>query len=238
MSRSIHRPVPLLLQMMSVLWSLHGFEMAIGQEPPEILTVPIVTYVARDAFFDVVSATDSAATDGAQLARLLESVHAIYAAAGVRIQIAPPRELLMPDAHLKGVKDRNALARLVPRIPGVIEIFVVASTGDVDRKDEEVAGVHWRYQGPSKNNRGRRYIILSGQAARPDTLAHELGHWFGLGHVTDPANLMFPGGKREGQALSDKQSDQIRATLKKALRDGELKAPSSAAQGNPGSRLR
>ena len=141
----------------------------------------------------------------------------------MRFQVEPPRKLEITNAALAGSEDRNRLARLAPRVPGAIEVFIVASAGDVDRDGEEVAGVHWRYVGPSKENRGRRYIILSGHAARPDTLAHELGHWFGLGHVEDKENLMCPGGKREGQRLGEGQRARIREACGKAIASGELK---------------
>lgn len=143
------------------------------------------------------------------------------------------KKLHLPSPNIAGRSGRDALALAVPQTPGTIDVFVVASVGDVDDPRKEVAGVHWRYLGLSKGNRGRRYIILSANAADSDTLAHELGHWFGLVHVKDPANLMCPGGKRNGQALTRAQVRTISSTCQKSFQTGELKDLPAAAPAHP-----
>ena len=209
---------------LAALWvSLAGGQGAEREEDPGLGTITVVLHVAEGAFFDLLGGLDSKEKPEAQMERLVAPVHKVFAEAGLRFHIEHPRKLEIESPGLAGREDRNRLARLAPRVPGCIEVFIVASAGDVDREDEEVAGVHWRYLGPSKENRGRRYIILSGGAARPDTLAHELGHWFGLGHVRDTANLMCAGGKREGQGLDAAQRARIREACRKAFASGELK---------------
>ncbi len=82
-------------------------------------------------------------------------------------------------------RDRNALGAGKDRLGGgVIHIFLVGSLEDVDVPGEARNGVAWRKSGDP-----RKYVILS-SGARPLTLAHELGHVFGLPHSTYPISIM------------------------------------------------
>lgn len=61
--------------------------------------------------------------------------------------------------------------------------------------------------------RGCRRALWS--EPRPQVLAHELGHVFGLIHVMDPTNLMFPAEMFESHDLTPKQ----RETLDRGIAD-------------------
>lgn len=200
-------------------------------------TITLALHVADDAFFDVVGTEAPSPQEGVpvsrRLAALVDPLHRIFASTGLRFRVLPAQKLHLPSPNIAGRSGRDALALAVPQTPGTIDVFVVASVGDVDDPRKEVAGVHWRYLGLSKGNRGRRYIILSANAADSDTLAHELGHWFGLVHVKDPANLMCPGGKRNGQALTRAQVRTISSTCQKSFQTGELKDLPAAAPAHP-----
>jgi hypothetical protein len=94
------------------------------------------------------------------------------------------------------VADRDALAAAAPA-DGRVHVFVVARLADKDVDGAWLNGVHWRYGGGKRAWRGRRYVILSREARSSAVLAHELGHFFGLGHTTNPSGLMTPGPRRE-----------------------------------------
>ena len=72
-------------------------------------------------------------------------------------------------------------------------------------------------------------MILSATGSGPDTLAHEIGHFLGLGHAVDPRNLMTPASAREATDLTPAQRARIAKTLAAAVRRGELAPLSSAA---------
>ncbi|CAN98551.1 hypothetical protein predicted by Glimmer/Critica [Sorangium cellulosum So ce56] len=63
--------------------------------------------------------------------------------------------------------------------------MVVASLRDVDDPRRFRMGVHWRRRATPE----RRFVILAANA-RPTVLAHELGHFFGLGHSGVDDNVM------------------------------------------------
>lgn len=92
------------------------------------------------------------------------------------------------NADIMTVGQRHALAKHAPT-NGRIHIFVVDRLADKDRKGEFISGVHWRYAGGKRKWRGRRYILVS-RHSHPDTLAHELGHFFGLAHTYRKQTLM------------------------------------------------
>ena len=94
-------------------------------------------------------------------------------------------------AEIVTVADRDDLAASATPAE-VVHVFVVAALADKDEEGAWIRGVHWRYGGTRKALRGRRYVILS-RIAGEDTLAHELGHFFGLPHSETDGNLMKTG---------------------------------------------
>lgn len=115
-------------------------------------------------------------------------------------------------ASIITVADRDALAEDADS-DGAVHVFVVASLADKDVEDAWLNGVHWRYSGDRRGLRGRRYVILSRETGWSSTLAHELGHFFGLPHTETPDGLMTTGGKRSSATptLDAKQLERVSA---------------------------
>jgi hypothetical protein len=80
--------------------------------------------------------------------------------------------------------DRDRLGR-GEHDPGVVHVWLVRRLADVDIEGDEIRGVHWR----DRADLARRFVILS-SIAGDRTLAHELGHFFGLPHSTYPISIM------------------------------------------------
>jgi hypothetical protein len=144
--------------------------------------------VADDAWIDAELATASARLGGAD--------------AGVRFARVPGATDGVP-ADIATVADRDAL-RAQDADDGTVHVFVAARVADKD-KDGVVGGVTW--------HKGRhRYILLSRGDARDDTLAHELGHFFGLPHAALAGNLMTPHRAPDG-TLTDDQLAIVRRRI-------------------------
>ncbi len=113
----------------------------------------------------------------------IDAANALFAPIGVDFRWHQAFEIAAAHAALETRKDRDALAALVE--PRVIDVFVVGSLRDVDDGKSYRMGVCWQ----STRDATKRYVIVA-STARPTVLAHELGHYFGLGHDTRVDNLM------------------------------------------------
>ena len=108
----------------------------------------------------------------------------IYAPLGVHVRVAQFRALDASLARVGDPKERDAFAPLVTA--GTIDVFIVPSLRDAEVQTLYRMGVTW----DSRTTPSRRYIILSAEAKR-SSLAHELGHYFGIQpHSTVKNNLM------------------------------------------------
>jgi hypothetical protein len=147
-------------------------------DPPPIPPLQVSIAVAPDAD----DPKKPAQTDAWLDAQLAEAER-LLGDAGVHFRKGPLRALKARFSRLETRKDRDALGALLS--PGVINVFVVTSLRDVDDPSLLRMGVHWR---PAKDLR-KHYVIVAA-SARPSTLAHELGHFFGNGHSKVVNNLM------------------------------------------------
>jgi hypothetical protein len=113
-----------------------------------------------------------------------EHANLLFAPISVGFYLQEVAPLAADKAEIITRSERNLLGRkLFSR--GVIHLFLVEKLADVDEAGKWLNGVHWRDQ----SNREKRWVILS-STAWSLTLAHELGHFFGLPHSTYEESIM------------------------------------------------
>jgi hypothetical protein len=113
------------------------------------------------------------------------------------------------------VEDRRERNQLGKKIPGTaIHVFVTGHLDDIDIAGAMAYGVTWR-------SGGKKFIILSTQAWER-TLAHELGHVFGLPHSTYPISIMNKTPRTEPpveqRTFADEEIAKMRPRLRALLR--------------------
>jgi hypothetical protein len=155
--------------------------------------------------------------DSEWVARALASAHRHFGSIDVDFKIVAIDALPPADVHIETRADRDRLA--ASGLPGkVIHVFVVGKLDDIDHERPFIYGVTWR--------KGDRKFIIVSNAARERTLAHELGHFFGLPHSTYPISIMNKTPREEPpdavRTFADEEIPIMRATLKRLLHDGAI----------------
>ena len=118
------------------------------------------------------------------VAAQFERANLLFAPISVGFYLKEVAPLSSDKAQIITRSERNLLGRkLFSR--GVIHVFLVEALADVDEAGKWLNGVHWRDQ----SNRERRWVILS-STAWSLTMAHELGHFFGLPHSSYEESIM------------------------------------------------
>jgi hypothetical protein len=159
------------------------------------------------------------------LAAQLARANAQLGAARIHLQSEERAAGTIP-LEVRTRQERHALAEHAPT-DGDLHLFLVRRLANVDGQGD-ICGVHWRYRGSRRAWQGRRYLILSLPDALADTMAHELGHYFGLAHQRSAGNLMTSPGRAETSALAPWQVRRIQAALRAALRARTLTAVRAA----------
>ncbi len=121
--------------------------------------------------------------DAAFVAEQLENAQRLFGTFGVGFALDDARELDTKHLALETRADRDALAVWLDST--AINVFFVDSLRDVDNPERYRMGVTWRKLSDLK----KKYIVVA-SSARPTTMAHELGHYFGLDHTSVKNNLM------------------------------------------------
>jgi hypothetical protein len=175
--------------------------------------------VTRDSCFAIqlhIASSDAGLVAGADwLKAQLVGANRHFAALGVGFTLAGVDT--MPDSamHIETRADRNALA--VGRLRGrIIHVFIVGQLDDVDVEGSIAYGVTWRLP-----NDKRKFIIVSAQALER-TLAHELGHFFGLPHSTYAVSIMNKTERKEPpveqRTFADDEIAAMRPVLERLVR--------------------
>jgi hypothetical protein len=134
----------------------------------------------------------------------------------VGFQLAGVDELPESAMHIETRSDRDALS--VDRLGGqLIHVFIVGELDDVDEEGQIAYGVTWHAR---KDD--RKYLIVSARALER-TLAHELGHFFGLPHSTYAISIMNKAPRTEPpidqRTFADEEISAMRPVLRRLLRD-------------------
>ncbi|HEY5951581.1 MAG TPA: hypothetical protein VIV40_39075 [Kofleriaceae bacterium] len=137
--------------------------------------LPIQLHVAGDDH-GFVAAADWVAME-------LAAANRHFAPLGVGFQLVGVDALPASAIHVETRADRDAVAK--GRLGGKrIHVFVVGQLDDIASDGETAYGVNWR-----RPHDKRQYLIVSVQALER-TLAHELGHFFGLPHSSFAVSIM------------------------------------------------
>ena len=118
--------------------------------------------------------------------------------------------------HIQTRSDRDALAD--GRLGGkLIHVFVVGQLDDVDEEGQIAYGVTWH-----QRHDDRKYVIVSAMALER-TLAHELGHFFGLPHSSYAISIMNKTARTDPpmdqRTFADEEITAMKPALKRLLRD-------------------
>ena len=137
-----------------------------------------------------------------------------FAAIDVAFQLAAVVEHSTPEVLTRRERDTVARTR---KGPPVIDVFLVAKLGDIDIKDAEINGVAWKV--PKKTHK----VIFVSAKAWDRTLAHELGHIFGLPHSTYDISIMNKTKRDEPpldqRTFADEELAIMRAQRKRLVRN-------------------
>jgi hypothetical protein len=120
------------------------------------------------------------------------------------------------DASAARIDDREERTSLAQYMRGtVIDVFITGYLADIDKPGAFIYGVTWH------TRRGKLLIVST--MGRDRTLAHELGHLFGLPHSKYPESIMNKAPRDtpppEERRFADPEITKMRATLKQLVRD-------------------
>lgn len=185
-------------------------------QPPELAAM-IATAPACDAARTTciglrlhVPVTDAGPiAKAAWIERQLASANEHFAKIDVGFQLIGVEPL---PASAERVEDRAERTSFGKRTKGrVIDVFLTGHLDDIDKAGAMAWGVTWWVSGDKK------LVIVSTQA-KERTLAHELGHVFGLPHSTYPISIMNKT-KRDAPPLEERTfHDEELAKMKRRMR--------------------
>jgi len=150
------------------------------------------------------------------LAAQVATANRHFAPLDIGFQLAVVDTLPASAVHIETRADRDSLA--TDRLGGkLIHVFIVGRLDDVDEEGAIAYGVTWHARHDDRN-----YVIVSAQALER-TLAHELGHFFGLPHSSYAISIMNKSAREEPpmdqRTFADEEIAAMRPALKRLLHD-------------------
>jgi hypothetical protein len=144
-----------------------------------MMRLPVTVHLATEAGHTVTTRDDVAAW--------VTRANDELAAFGIEVDVVAVRRMPAGFSSVMSWQTRRQLAALAPR-DGTIHVFAIEDLDDGHRM-RRIRGLHWRYRGLARGLRGREYVVVTREAPST-TLAHELGHLFGLRHTNRVDNIM------------------------------------------------
>jgi hypothetical protein len=194
----------------------------------------------RPAFALVVHvATTRPAEIDPRLDTLLGAANRHFTAAGIEFEVDERRELPESFAVLETIRERRQLGKFF--VPRRINVYLVDEIRDptpsaATRRAARAQGrkPSGRLSGAHVPIRGRTpgtYIIVA-RTRSAVSLAHELGHFFGVPHSEDPTNIMSYGSDRDH--FDERQLDVFRRHARRFRRARAVRLlPPAAAAAEP-----
>jgi len=171
-----------------------------------MITVPLTVHLA--------ASEEHPAATMRRLERGLKEANAAMRPYGLRVKVRELRRMPEGYGSITRRRDRRRIAGYAPP-DGSVHVFMVDTLElrGGRRGDRSVRGLHWRYRGILRRLRQREYVVVSSDAPAT-TLAHELGHRFGLSHTEAEENLMCSCRRGPRQIFTREQG----ATLRRGVR--------------------
>jgi len=162
----------------------------------------------------VEGATDGLVATPDWIAARLAAADQLFESLDVGFQVAGIDTVPASTAHVVTRADRDAIGK--SRLAGTsIHVFVVGQLDDIDQPGKEIRGVTWHAH-------DRTYILISAARAPERTLAHELGHFFGLPHSTYAISIMNKTPREEpppeARRFADEELDALRSVIARMVR--------------------
>ncbi len=172
-------------------------------DPDAFIEVPLTVHIATERGQPV-------ATD-AEIVASVRRTNRALAAFRMRVHVARIRTMGPGHERIQTETERLELARRAHH-DGTLHVFFVDSVSmrDEDDADARLSGLHWRYAGMRAQMHERQYLVISNDAPNT-TLAHEVGHAFGLDHHKSYENIMCSCRRGPDTFFTPRQGEQMRA---------------------------
>jgi hypothetical protein len=178
-----------------------------------ILAIPCIAHAEPVFPLDVAVTQDEngPVVDRAWLDREVALAEHVFGALAVHVRINHTRSLGTEFARLEDPRMRDRFAPLVTAHE--IQVFVVRSLRDDAQAGLYRRGVTW----DSRTTPSRRYIILSADAST-SSLAHELGHFFGIQPHSSVKNNLMSYDREDALVFLDASQEAIVRSTANTLR--------------------